>query len=103
MILDQGLDAWVYTETDWLIRDAKAPHVAREAWTVKFNAKVVDSFTDAHLSDAVKIVGVSDDLDRGRGLREVGAGKIGPACQRGALTALLSRCHPSRSQQGRGW
>jgi len=47
LILDQGLDAWVYTENEWLIRDAKAPHVARETWTVKFDAKVVSSFTDA--------------------------------------------------------
>src|SRR6201995_2457726 len=26
LILDQGLDAWLYTEKEWLIRDAKAPH-----------------------------------------------------------------------------
>lgn len=64
LIVDQGLDAWIYTEKDWLIRDPKAPHVAREAWTVKFEAKVVEQFTDAHLADAVKIVGVSDDLGR---------------------------------------
>jgi Cof subfamily protein (haloacid dehalogenase superfamily) len=64
LILDQGLDAWVYTEDEWLIRDKDAPHVARETWTVKFDAKVETSFTDAHLSQAVKIVGVSDDLDK---------------------------------------
>ncbi|MGH7879338.1 MAG: HAD hydrolase family protein, partial [Candidatus Binataceae bacterium] len=63
LILDQGLDAWVYTEEEWLIRDEDAPHVAREAWTVKFDAKVVASFADAHLAHAVKIVGVSDDFD----------------------------------------
>ena len=63
LILDQGLDAWVYTEDEWLIRDPDAPHVAREAWTVKFDAKVVASFTDAHFAHAVKIVGISDDLD----------------------------------------
>ena len=33
LIFDQGLDAWVYTEKEWLIRDSKAPHVARETWT----------------------------------------------------------------------
>src|SRR6202789_4048173 len=55
LILDQGLDAWLYTETEWLIRDAKAPHVAREAWTVKFDARVVSEFTAADLKDAVKI------------------------------------------------
>jgi hydroxymethylpyrimidine pyrophosphatase-like HAD family hydrolase len=46
-----------------LICDKEAPHVARETWTVKFDAKVVVSFTDAHLAHAVKIVGISDDLD----------------------------------------
>ena len=39
LILDHGLDAWVYTEDEWLIRDKDAPHVAREAWTVKFAAR----------------------------------------------------------------
>lgn len=61
LILDQRLDAWVYTAKEWLVLDEKAPHVAREAWTVKFDAKVVSSFTDTHLAHAVKIVGVSDD------------------------------------------
>jgi hypothetical protein len=60
LILDRGLDAWVYTETEWLIRDTNAPHVACETWTVKFDANVVASFTDAHLGRAVKIVGISD-------------------------------------------
>jgi hypothetical protein len=63
LILDHKLDAWVYTGEDWLIRDPKAPHVAREAWTVKFDATVVPKFTDEHLQTVVKIVGVSDDLD----------------------------------------
>jgi Cof subfamily protein (haloacid dehalogenase superfamily) len=64
LILEQGLDAWVYTEDAWLIRDPNAPHVAREAWTVKFDATVVASFTDAHFSHTVKVVGVSNDLYR---------------------------------------
>jgi Cof subfamily protein (haloacid dehalogenase superfamily) len=77
LILDQGLDAWVYTEKEWLIRDGKAPHVAREAWTVKFDAKVVASFTDDHLADAVKIVGVSDDLDRVASCEKLAQKKLG--------------------------
>jgi hypothetical protein len=64
LILDQGLDAWVYTSTEWLIRDPKAPHVAREAWTVKFDARVEPKFTKADLAKTVKIVGISDDLDK---------------------------------------
>ena len=62
LILDQGLDAWVYTESEWLIRDPAATHVARETWTVKFDPRVVAGFTEDHLAHAVKIVGVSDDL-----------------------------------------
>jgi Cof subfamily protein (haloacid dehalogenase superfamily) len=77
LILDQGLDAWVYTEKEWLIRDGKAPHVAREAWTVKFDAKVVASFTDDHMADAVKIVGVSDDLDRVASCEKLAQKKLG--------------------------
>ena len=86
LILDQGLDAWVYTDKEWLIRDKAAPHVAREAWTVKFDAKVVPSFTDAHLARAVKIVGVSDDL-------ELVAG-----CEKAAQKALGDEVSAARSQ-----
>ena len=86
LILDQKLDAWLYTETEWLIRDSKAAHVARETWTVKFDAKVVPSFTDAHLADAVKIVGVSDDLDRVA------------ACEKLAQQKLGQRASAARSQ-----
>jgi Cof subfamily protein (haloacid dehalogenase superfamily) len=77
LILDQGLDAWLYTEKEWLIRDAKAPHVARETWTVKFDAKVVSAFTDDQLADAVKIVGVSDDLDKVASCEKLAQQKLG--------------------------
>jgi Cof subfamily protein (haloacid dehalogenase superfamily) len=62
MILHHGMDAWVYSGKDWLVRDSNAPHVAREQWTVKFAPTVVENF-EALLGSAVKIVGVSDDLD----------------------------------------
>jgi Cof subfamily protein (haloacid dehalogenase superfamily) len=86
LIGEQGLDVWVYTETEWLIRDKDAPHVAREAWTVKFDARVVPEFTDEHLADAVKIVGVSDDLARVA------------ACEKAAQKALGDRASAARSQ-----
>ena len=60
---EQGLDVWVYAGDDWLVRDAKAAHVAREQATVQFLPKVVKTFDDAVFEKAVKIVGVSDDLD----------------------------------------
>jgi len=86
LILDEGLDAWVYTEQEWLIRDKDAPHVAREAWTVKFDAKVVASFTDAHLARAVKVVGVSDDFD------------LVAACEKLAQNTLGEKASAARSQ-----
>jgi hypothetical protein len=65
LIRDHGLDAWVYCGNDWLITKPGAPHVAREAWTVKFEPKVVPDF-DGLLDQVAKIVGVSDDLERVR-------------------------------------
>jgi Cof subfamily protein (haloacid dehalogenase superfamily) len=61
----RGLDTWVYSGNDWLITRAVAPHVAREAWTVKFQPKVVSDVGE-HLQQVAKIVGVSDDLDKVR-------------------------------------
>jgi Cof subfamily protein (haloacid dehalogenase superfamily) len=63
IIRDSGLDVWVYSGNDWFIRNPSAPHVAREQWTVKFAPTVVENLDQA-LGNAVKIVGISDDLDR---------------------------------------
>ena len=60
LIFSHGLDVWVYAGNDWLVRDPQAPHVDREAWTVKFPPKIVKDF-DGVLEKVVKIVGVSDD------------------------------------------
>lgn len=59
-IVHHGLDCWVYTDRDWLVRNTNAPHVAREQWTVKFPPTVVPEFS-SHLERVAKIVGVSDD------------------------------------------
>ena len=62
LMREHGLDTWVYSGNDWLITKIDAPHVAREAWTVKFEPKVVADVGD-HLQQVAKIVGVSDDLE----------------------------------------
>lgn len=59
-IIGYGLDAWLYTDLEWFVRDPGAPHVAREEWTVKFAPRIVPDFTP-HLDRVAKIVGVSDD------------------------------------------
>jgi Cof subfamily protein (haloacid dehalogenase superfamily) len=64
IILDGGLDAWVYTGERWLVRDRNAPHVARETFVVQFEPEIVSSFTTEHLSRCAKLVGVSDEHAR---------------------------------------
>ena len=85
LIREHGLDAWVYSGNDWLITQPGAPHVAREAWTVKFEPKVVADFDD-RLDTVAKIVGVSDDLDRVR------------RCEADAQAAFGQRTTANRSQ-----
>jgi Cof subfamily protein (haloacid dehalogenase superfamily) len=63
LIRRHDLDVWVYRGNDWLVTKADAPHVAREAWTVNFQPKVVADFGDT-LGDVAKVVGVSDDRER---------------------------------------
>lgn len=58
-----GLDVWVYTDTEWFVRDPKAAHVAREQWTVRFPPIAVKTFAGL-LGRVAKIVGVSDDFER---------------------------------------
>ena len=60
--------------------------MARETWTVKFDAKVVASFTDAHMAHTVKIVGISDDLD------------LVAACEKVVQKTLGAKASAARSQ-----
>jgi Cof subfamily protein (haloacid dehalogenase superfamily) len=63
LMASAGLDVWLYSGSAWYVQDPKGPHVDREAWTVKFQPTVTDSYDD--LTDAVaKLVGVSDDHDK---------------------------------------
>jgi len=85
LIRGHGLDAWVYSGNDWLITRPGAPHVAREAWTVKFEPTVVAGFDDV-LHQVAKIVGVGDDHERIR------------RCEADARAALGPRATANRSQ-----
>ena len=62
LILEHKLDAWIYTDLIWYVRDVKAPHVAREQWTVKFDP-VVTNDLNSLVERVAKVVGVSDDLE----------------------------------------
>ena len=86
LIQKAGLDVWIYTGTDWIIRDERAPHVDREAWTVKFPPRVVAEFAAEDLAKVVKIVGIGDDLPR---VAE---------CEKTVQQALGERASAARSQ-----
>jgi Cof subfamily protein (haloacid dehalogenase superfamily) len=85
VILHHDMDVWLYSGQDWLVRDGKAPHVAREQWTVKFAPTVVADFT-AVLGRVVKIVGVSDDPE------------LVARCEKDAQATLGSGASAARSQ-----
>jgi Cof subfamily protein (haloacid dehalogenase superfamily) len=85
VILQHAMDAWVYTGSDWLVRNADAPHVAREQWTVKFAPTLVRDFEGA-LDHAAKIVGVSDDYG------------LVARCENDAQKALGENASAARSQ-----
>lgn len=54
------LSVWIYRGADWYVPDRNGPHVDREAWTVKFEPKVMKSL-DGLTDRVAKVVGVSDD------------------------------------------
>ena len=85
IILSHKMDVWVYSGKDWFIHNADAPHVAREQRTVKFAPTVTENFKNA-LGSAVKIVGVSDDLD------------LVARCERDVQEALGTSASAARSQ-----
>ncbi|MGH6890128.1 MAG: Cof-type HAD-IIB family hydrolase [Rhizomicrobium sp.] len=85
-LLDRlGLDSWLYTGDVWYVRHADAPHVARESRTVAFAPTVVPNF-DGLFAQAVKVVGVSDELSRVAAAEEE-AGKV----LRGAASVSCSQ------------
>ena len=56
----RGVDAWLFTQTEWLIRNPTGAHVDHERRTVRFEPRVVDDFTP-YLDQVGKLVGVSED------------------------------------------
>jgi Cof subfamily protein (haloacid dehalogenase superfamily) len=58
-----SLDVWLYTGADWYVPKADGPHVAREAWTVKFEPKIMTDGLKGLTGAVAKLVGVSDDTD----------------------------------------
>ena len=85
LLREHKVDVWIYSGEDWLVPDAKGPHVAREEWTVKFPPKMCTDFASA-LDAVVKIVGVSDDPD------------LMARCEKAVQAALGDTASAARSQ-----
>jgi Cof subfamily protein (haloacid dehalogenase superfamily) len=58
-----ALDVWLYSGADWYVPKKDGPHVAREAWTVKFEPKIMTDGISGLTTSVAKLVGVSDDHD----------------------------------------
>jgi Cof subfamily protein (haloacid dehalogenase superfamily) len=60
LLESRGVQIWVFSGQDWLVRDSRAPYVEHEERTVKFAPTVVRNFESA-FGAAAKIVGVNGD------------------------------------------
>jgi Cof subfamily protein (haloacid dehalogenase superfamily) len=57
-----GIQVWVFSGQDWLVRDPDGPYVPLEEHTIGFRPEIVEDFGSA-LEGAAKIVGVSKNFD----------------------------------------
>jgi carbohydrate kinase (thermoresistant glucokinase family)/Cof subfamily protein (haloacid dehalogenase superfamily) len=60
ILSERRIDAFVFADDQWLLKDASGPHQTRERHTVGFDPVVVASF-DAFVDRIDKLVAVSDD------------------------------------------
>jgi Cof subfamily protein (haloacid dehalogenase superfamily) len=104
-----GLDVWLYRGADWFVPDPEGSHVEREAWTVKFDPKVMESL-DGLTDGVVKLVGVSDDHQAVASAATAAADQFGdqvtaaasqpyyldvthPLANKGCVARYLARCY----------
>lgn len=57
----QGIDPWLFTETEWFLRDPEGAHVEHEAKTLGLEFVRVDDFSEQAYAHVLKIVGASHD------------------------------------------
>ncbi len=81
----RGVQVWVFSGQDWLVRDSDGPYVPLEQRTIGFRPTTVDEF-GAALDVTAKIVGVSKDFD------------LLEQCERDVRAALGDGAFVARSQ-----
>jgi Cof subfamily protein (haloacid dehalogenase superfamily) len=60
MLNDFGIDIWLFTNEQWLTRDADGEYVPREKHTIKADPTIIDDFTP-YVTSACKVVGSTSD------------------------------------------
>jgi Cof subfamily protein (haloacid dehalogenase superfamily) len=85
MLGRHGIEVWIFSGQNWLLREPDAPYVALEERTVEFPPTIVEDFGPA-LDTAAKIVGVSRDFE------------LLARCERDVRTALADNAFVVRSQ-----
>ena len=82
----RGVEVWVFSGQNWLLRDPDGPYVPLEQHTVGFRPTIVEDFGSA-LDAAAKIVGVSKDFD------------LLEQCEHDVQAALADSAFVARSQR----
>src|ERR1700728_777726 len=82
----RGVEVWIFSGQNWLLRDPDGPYVPLEQHTVEFRPTIVEDFGSA-LDAAAKIVGVSKDFE------------LLEQCERDVQVALTSSAFVARSQR----
>lgn len=80
-----GVEVWIFSGQDWLVRRSNGPYAALEERTVEFPPTLVEDFGPA-LGTAAKIVGVSADFN------------LLERCERDMRAALVDRATVALSQ-----
>jgi len=94
-----GLDVWLFTDEEWQVRDADAPRVRHEQWTVRFAPRVVPEFSEQSYARAIKVSGVSDDFPLvEHAERELGAALSGRASVSRSQSYYLDITHPQANK-----
>ena len=82
----RGIQVWVFSRQDWLVRDPDGPYVPLEEHTIGFRPTIVEDFGSA-LEVAAKIVGVSKNFD------------VIEQCESDVRAALANSAFVARSQR----
>jgi Cof subfamily protein (haloacid dehalogenase superfamily) len=98
LLARNGLEIFLYSDTDWFVQDPHGPHVERERNTVQFAPTVVRAF-DPLVGRVAKIVGVSDNFEAvARGERDVQVWSAGRVSAARSQPYYLDITHPDANK-----